>query len=260
MQNIYEKIFMDNYFPNDKRFSYRLLNLSDKETTLSDENYAYCVVEQLLKSSRQGKNTSPDFYSINKQTAYIFEHFSFASSEVEINNGSRKGLKGIKNPKLVENKFREESLNKESYTASYSLDAKQSAKSYIDNLIYYFKSHYSKISQYKQNILNENKDKNIEHFVVTFIIEDRSLLTNVLKGINSTNEIVEPSLCKEFLKILDTHFDVDNIIFCQKLDTGKNVVTFLKNAKNGIMSKANGTYSLVKKGIKEFNPQLILHK
>lgn len=225
-----------------------------------NKDYAINIVNKFQLSQPQGKNTSPDFFCIDDDVAYIFEHFSFTSSEIDYRDGKSKGFKSTINENKITNEFHEFSKDKDVCSASYPSNAKQSAKQYIDNLINVFKSHYSRINKYKANVLSANSEKKIKTFVVTFIIEDRSLLPNIiLAGEHNTNNVIPPIYCKEFLRVLYTSRDVDNVISCQEVP-GEKIITFFNNDENGFENIYGGSYELKEVGIKEFNPQFMFIK
>jgi len=149
---------------------------------------------------------SPDFYAVEGDTIYIFEHFSFDASKRTKKGSKRKAELG-----WIKSEFNKESIGKIELHKSGQLETDVSLNDYLKNLYESFDDHYQKIELYKKNICNTlGCDLTRYKFKVTFMIEDSGVFGTTID--TGSIELVKPVFTKEFLQFLKKKEQVDYVI------------------------------------------------
>ncbi len=109
----------------------------------------------------------PDLIATLPDKLVIVEHFAFDGSKE-----TSKGMKGIKREKEIEatkNKYYESTANHELIVP---VDYKRTLADLVNNFNLHFGSHYSKIDEYKNRVLERYPQYKEDQIVVGFFIEN----------------------------------------------------------------------------------------
>ena len=138
-----------------------------KNPTAINWGYYAMSEDDLSQALHQLKSFDrPDMYAILKDKIVIIEHFEFDASVC-----SRKGMKGIKEERLLDHHISSAPIGNEFHVGKG--DYPISLANWQANFGMAFDSHYNKIPAYKEAILNKGRNFFDKPIVVGFFIENQ---------------------------------------------------------------------------------------
>ena len=164
----------------------------------------------------------PDFYYLENDICYVFEHFQFDASKTLSKKGSSFKLAESKTQRIIDNKTKEKLQTKPSDpnnitnygVFSTAIKCNQNQIFWKSNFLTNFFNHYNKINLYRENLINakvinaNTKIKNV------FIVED----TTEFGAYNSfdSENVTYPFNFNFGIKALEKAKKVDYFIFLNK--------------------------------------------
>lgn len=172
---------------------------------------------------------APDFYAIENDTIWIFEHFSFDDAKRVKNNSSF-----LKRDEAERDRFHEKAADVNVLSAAYQSCVRHTIQSYIDNLTSSYDRHYARIDTYKSNLLNEGIAQNGQEFHVCFVIEDSNPYGTTYWDDSLADKpdgypapVLFLPKCYEFLLLFKDSPKVDSIISLNKEDEKTYCIWYL---------------------------------
>lgn len=157
--------------------------------------YSLSVAKKLLNILPKCQSFErPDFYYLENDICYIFEHFQFDASKTLSKKGSSFKLAEIKSQRIIDNKTKEKLKTQPSdpdnitnYGAfSTAIKCEQNKIFWKSNFLNNFLNHYNKINLYRENLINAKVIDSNTKIKNVFIIEDTTEF-GAYKSFNSEN-------------------------------------------------------------------------
>ena len=172
-------------------------------------NWGYYVMskDDLSQALHQLKSFDrPDMYAILKDKIVIIEHFEFDASVC-----SRKGMKGIKEERLLDHHISSAPIGNEFHVGKG--DYPISLANWQANFDMTFDSHYNKIPAYKEAIRNKGRDFFDKPIVVGFFIENQYSPIVYNHGMSKEHEELYYFETVQFASKVSASPDLDFILF-----------------------------------------------
>lgn len=161
----------------------------------------------------------PDAYAVIEDDLLLLEHFQFDNTKV-----AKKGSAQYKVAAKTEQKFKK-ILVKDGDFAVLDEYVERNGKSYVENFLTQFNSHYKKIDDYKAEMQKQLK-KDFKNIYMGFLIEDASKLGS--KYLNKHREhCLDLLQTKEFLDVFEKATKLDFAIFAMTGDLCNRYKTFI---------------------------------
>jgi hypothetical protein len=214
------------------------------------ENGSYDYMKLVEALWRSTISDRPDIFSVVDDTIYIFEHF-----EIDSSPNTKKGSLSRIEINKDNQKFKAAVAGKKDAIFHGELRLKCNSSAYVDNLLNIYKNHYKNIEDYKSNVLKK-KDRQKEYkFVITFIIEDKSVFGPLYFDKKGEKKLLLPVFCNEFINEFRNDPNVDNII-CSAESSNNQKVTWIV-AKEDVDCLANQQVNAIDIILADINPKTI---
>lgn len=173
----------------------------------------------------------PDIIISAGDKTIAIEHFEFDCS-----SRSKKGSKNKKELNLRDRDFERRidgtGLEDSPIVCTYSNDVTFSYDDYIRNMTETFKDHYSKIDEYKRNLIESRVAIRENDIIMCFFIEETTPLGTYLLAAGELKPL-DLFFIREYLSLLSNSPEVDGIFFGSY--NGKNhKLSFMKNTTENI--------------------------
>ncbi|MBN2828355.1 MAG: hypothetical protein JXQ26_10200 [Tissierellales bacterium] len=217
---------------------------------VDDKGFLY-TIDDCMKSIQLVER--PDLIIFAGDKTIAIEHFEFDCS-----SRNKKGSKNKKELNLRDRDFERRidgtSLEDSPIVCTYSNDVTFSYDDYIRNMTETFKDHYSKISEYKRNLIESRVAKREKDIIMCFFIEDTTPLGTYLLAEGELKPL-DLFLIREYLSLLSNSPEVDGIFFGSY--NGKNhKLSFMKNTSENIKYlEETGLVDFTKQDFFTFQPK-----
>lgn len=174
----------------------------------------------------------PDIYSNYNGKIYGLEHFEY-DAHGRGKKGSLQRRENIKIKQTVEEEIKEKFKDHDSVTSFRELKSKANEEDYKANFVDSFKTHYSKIDEYKDH-LSKTFGVDSEDIPIWFIAEDMTMLGSYFVCRNKPKQGAEPAFplfFPEIEKLFLKSKKLEGIIFA---DNCNKVLTIVKRNKKAV--------------------------
>ncbi len=222
----------------DKFISNQLLNYPEKG------QFDYVKFAKVMEQIQPFDH--PDFYSVDGNTIYIYEHF-----EIDASKHTKKGTDSRIDIGCDNRKFQEKVNGNNGVIYHGQLTTKLSFEYYLENLYKNYENHYKKIEAYKDDVCKKlNINKSEYSFKVIFMIEDTTVFGTCYfeKGMKP----VLPIFTNQFLDFIANKTDVDNVI-CSIEGSQNQIITWMYSRDDEAYFRSHAI-NLLEKKIINFEP------
>ena len=173
-------------------------------------------VADYLSSSNKIFDDRPDMAILCNGSCLAIEHFEFDSSQ----NCKNRGSKNKSEQARIERHFQEVTQSTTGILVHDEITGKFSYEQWIKNISTVFENHYTKIENYKKNLIERGFVDYSTPMKMAFLIEDTSPLGTIVYD-NRGQRPVLLALSREFLKLMRNSPKIDYVITCSSAGTNK---------------------------------------
>lgn len=195
---------------------------------------------------------APDLLLKKDNSAIIVEHFEYDSY-----SAGKKGSQCRRELARIHQKNNSANASKKEICFSDAINGNASFQNLISNLCNSFRTHYQRISQYKENLRSKGLIDASAQVKTMFLLEDTSPLGSFVIDRNNEGSQIHPIIVllhKEFLDLFSASGDLDYILACSA-SGNENYVWFAD--RNEIADYYQHMISYDKMIFPEFNVQTI---